>query len=56
MNLSPPSAVVFIVTLILAALAVIGKFAPLPFITENGFWVAFIAYVILAAANLFRGL
>jgi hypothetical protein len=56
MNLSAPSAVVFIVSLILAALAVIGKFAAIPFVTENGFWVAVIAYVILAAANLFRGL
>jgi hypothetical protein len=55
MNLSPPPTVVFIVSLILAALAVIGKFAPLPFITEQGFWVAILAYVILAVGNLFRG-
>jgi hypothetical protein len=55
MNLSPPSTVVFIVPLILAALAVIGKFAVIPFITEHGFWVAIVAYVILAVGNLFRG-
>ena len=55
MSLSPPSTVVFIVSLILAALAVIGKFAAIPFITENGFWVAVAAYVILAVGNLFRG-
>jgi hypothetical protein len=40
MNLSPPTTVVFIVSLILAALAVIGKFAPIPFITDHGFWVS----------------
>jgi hypothetical protein len=56
MNLSPPTTVVFIVSLILAALAVIGKFAPIPFITDHGFWVAIVAYVVLAVGNLFRGL
>jgi hypothetical protein len=55
MQLSPPTTVVFIVSVILAALAIIGKFAPLPFVTEHGFWVAIIAYVILAIGNLFRG-
>jgi hypothetical protein len=55
MNLTPPTTAVFIVSLVLAALAVIGKFAAIPFITEHGFWVAIVAYVILAAGNLFRG-
>ena len=55
MNLTPPTTVVFIVSLILAALAVIGKFAAIPFITDHGFWVAIVAYVILAVGNLFRG-
>jgi len=54
-NLSAPSTVVFIVSLILAALAVIGKFVPIPFITDHGFWVAIVAYVVLAVGNLFRG-
>ena len=56
MNLSPPTTVVFLVSAILAALAIIGKFAAIPFITENGFWVAIVAYVLLAVGNLFRGL
>ncbi len=55
MNLSPPTTLVFIVSVILALLAVIGKFAAIPFITENGFWVAILAYVVLAVGNLFRG-
>jgi hypothetical protein len=55
MNLTPPTTAVFIVSLILAALAVIGKFAAIPFITDHGFWVAVAAYVILAVGNLFRG-
>ena len=55
MNLTPPSTAVFVVSLILAALAVIGKFVQIPFITENDFWVAIVAYVVLAVGNLFRG-
>ncbi len=55
MTLSAPSTVVFIVSAILWALAVIGSFAQIPFFSENGFWVAVIAYVILAVGNLFRG-
>jgi hypothetical protein len=55
MTLSAPSAVVFIVSAILWALAVIGHFAQILFVTENGFWVVVIAYLILAVGNLFRG-
>ncbi len=55
MNLSPPTTAVFVISLILAALAIIGKFVPIPFISEHGFWVAVIAYVVLAVGNLFRG-
>lgn len=55
MNLSPPTVAVFVISLILAVLAVIGNFVPIPFITEHGFWVAIIAYVVLAVGNVFRG-
>ena len=39
MSLSPPTTVVFVVSIILAALAIIGAFVPIAFITQNGFWV-----------------
>ncbi|MGH6736154.1 MAG: hypothetical protein ACRECX_08750 [Methyloceanibacter sp.] len=55
MSLSPPTTVVFVISIILAALAIIGKFVAIPFITEHGFWVAVVAYVILAIGNIFRG-
>ena len=55
MHLTPPTTAVFILSLILAALAVIGKFAAIPFVTENGFWFAIVAYGALAVGNLFRG-
>jgi len=49
MNLHTPSVPLFVVSLVFAALALIGHFALIPFITLYGFWVAIIAYVILAA-------
>ena len=56
MNLSPPTTAVFIVSVVLAVLAIIGTFVAIPFISANAFWVAIIAYVLLACGNLFRGL
>jgi hypothetical protein len=55
MNLSPPTTAVFIISLILALLAIIGTFVAIPLISANAFWVAIIAYVILAVGNVFRG-
>jgi hypothetical protein len=46
---------VFVISLILALLAIVGKFVAIPFISDHGFWVAVIAYVVLAVGNLFRG-
>jgi hypothetical protein len=55
MNLSPPTTAVFIISLILAVLAIIGQFAHIPVISDHGFWVAVIAYFVLAIGNVFRG-
>ena len=57
MNLSPPTTVVFVVSLILWVLAIIGTLVPtVPFVSDNAFWVAAIAYFILALGNVFRGM
>ena len=55
MNLSPPTTAVFIISVVLAVLAIIGTFVAIPVISSNAFWVAIIAYIILAVGNLFRG-
>ena len=55
MSLSPPTTIVFTVSIFLAILAIIGVFVPIPFFTDNGFWVVVAAYVILAIGNIFRG-
>jgi len=55
MNLSPPTTAVFTISVVLAVLAIIGTFVAIPVISANAFWVAIIAYIILAVGNLFRG-
>jgi len=55
MNLSPPTTAVFVISLILAVLAIIGTFVTIPLISAHAFWVAIIAYIILAVGNVFRG-
>jgi len=55
MYLSPPTTAVFIISVVLAVLAIIGTFVAIPVISANAFWVAIIAYIILAVGNLFRG-
>jgi hypothetical protein len=54
MNLYTPSVPLFVVSLVFAALAVIGHFVLIPFITLYGFWVAIIAYAILAAGVVMK--
>lgn len=55
MNLTPPTTVVFVISLILALLALIGHFVQIPFMSEHGYWVAIIAYVVLAVGNIAKG-
>lgn len=54
MNLHAPSMLVFVVSLVFAALALIGHVVLLPFVTLYGFWVAIIAYAILALGIVMR--
>ncbi|TAL78578.1 MAG: hypothetical protein EPN75_10710 [Beijerinckiaceae bacterium] len=59
-RLKPPSTLVFLVSLILAALAVASIFYPIPtighFFRQHGFWVLAVSYALLAAGVLLRRL
>lgn len=55
MNLNAPTQVVFIISLIIAVLALIGHFVMVPFVTEYKFWFAIVAYVVLAAGCVLKG-
>lgn len=52
MELNAPAMWIFVVSLIIAVVAVIGVFTPIPYITQYGFWVASLAYVVLALGNV----
>lgn len=56
MNLSAPTKPVFLISLILAVLAVLGVYMQIPFVSGNAFWVAIIAYVVLLVGNVAKGL
>lgn len=57
MNLSAPTTPVFLISLILAVLALVGNFVPnIPFVSQYEFWIAIIAYVVLMVGNLAKGL
>ncbi|HRX57509.1 MAG TPA: hypothetical protein P5075_01940 [Eubacteriales bacterium] len=60
MNLSRPTKTIWVIALILAALAIISRFANIPviggFISANDFWVMTVAYGLLFLGTLFRGL
>jgi hypothetical protein len=56
MQLSAPTQIVFIISIILVALALIGQFVPtVPFIAAYKFWLAIVGYVVLAAGCLMKG-
>ena len=57
MNLSAPTKPVFIIAVILAALALIAALGvAIPVVSGNALWVALLAFVILAAGNMMKGL
>ena len=59
MRLNPPTVFIFLISLLLATIAIISQqgIMSIPsFIPEQNFWLATSAYVILAIGNLVRGL
>jgi hypothetical protein len=56
MNLSAPTLPIFVVSLVLAILALIGHFVVIPFITIYQFWIAIVAYAVLCVGCLLKGM
>ena len=51
MKLHAPATWVFILSLVLVVLAVVGVFVEIPYLSMYAFWVAVLAYVVLALGN-----
>jgi hypothetical protein len=54
-NLSAPSQVIFLISLALAIIAVLGALVIIPVVTKYAFWIAVLAYVVLALGVLMKG-
>lgn len=54
MNLKAPAKSVLLISLVLAALAVLGKFVDVPVLSEAAFWFAFFAWLVLGLGTLFK--
>jgi hypothetical protein len=55
-TLSAPSQVVFLVSLVLAIIAILGALVIIPVVTKYAFWIAVLAYVVLALGNIMKGM
>ena len=56
MRFNPPTKVTFWVTVVLAALGLIGSFVAIPFVSGFAFWFVLVAYVVLAASLFVKGM
>jgi hypothetical protein len=55
MKLSAPTQMVFLISVVLAILAVVATFVAIPVVSANAFWVAIVAYLVLVAGNVLKG-
>ena len=51
MSLQAPALWVFVLSLVLALLAVVSVFTPIQYVSMYAFWVAILAYLVLALGN-----
>ncbi len=56
MRLNAPKKIVWLISLIIAVLAIVSTFVAIPFITVNAFWVMGVAWLLLFLATYLKGL
>jgi hypothetical protein len=54
-RLNAPTKIVFLISLILAIIALLGAIVFIPVISLYAFWIAIIAYIVLAAGCVLKG-
>ena len=55
MRLNAPTQMIFLLSLVLAVLALVGHFVQIPYVSAYQFWIAIAGYVVLAAACVLKG-
>ncbi len=56
MTLNPPTKIIFLISLIIAIIAIVAALNMLSFIPFPAFWIMTIAYILLSAGVIFRGI
>jgi hypothetical protein len=54
-TLNAPSRITFLVSLALAIIALVGTLVVIPVVSQYAFWLAILAYVVLAFGVIMRG-
>jgi hypothetical protein len=54
-TLSAPSRVIFLISLALAIIAILGALVIIPVVTKYAFWIAILGYIVLALGTLMKG-
>lgn len=55
MKLSAPTTPVFLISVVIAALAIAAEFIAIPVVSGNQFWAAIAAYGVLFLGNVLKG-
>jgi hypothetical protein len=55
MRLTAPTQMIFLISLVLAVLALVAHFVAIPYATQYQFWLAIAGYVVLAAGVVLKG-
>jgi hypothetical protein len=55
-TLSAPSQVIFLISLALAIIAILGALVIIPVVTKYAFWIAILGYIVLALGTLMKGM
>ena len=55
-TLNAPSQVLFLISLALAIIAILGALVIIPVVTKFAFWIAILGYIVLALGCLMKGM
>jgi heme/copper-type cytochrome/quinol oxidase subunit 1 len=55
MNLTPPTKVVFYLSVLLVVVGIVANFVTIPVLSGLAFWIVVVGYVLLALGNVMKG-
>lgn len=55
MKLTPPTKIVFWISVLLAVLGLVGRYMSVPFLSDYYFYFVLVGYIVLALGNILKG-